>query len=118
MSMVVGVRFKNAGKLYYFNPGNMWPVAGDPVIVETMRGIEYAQCVMGVQKVNEEDITASLKQVVRIATQEDTLQHQSNLEVFRRFPTCFNQNGERTKPFTQSNKNFRCLRQINVLLKI
>ena len=80
MSMVVGVRFKNAGKLYYFNPGNMWPVAGDPVIVETMRGIEYAQCVMGVQKVNDEDILAPLKGVIRVATGEDTQQHQANLE--------------------------------------
>lgn len=80
MSMVVGVRFKNAGKLYYFNPGNMWPVAGDPVIVETMRGIEYAQCVMGVQKVNDEDITSPLKGVIRVATGEDTQQHQTNLQ--------------------------------------
>ncbi|NLC31830.1 MAG: stage 0 sporulation family protein [Clostridiales bacterium] len=80
MSMVVGVRFKNAGKLYYFDPGPLWPVAGDFIIVETMRGIEYAQCILGVQKINEEDITAPLKPVLRIATHEDTLQHKSNLE--------------------------------------
>lgn len=80
MSMVIGVRFKNAGKLYYFNPGNLWPVAGDSVIVETMRGIEFAQCVMGVNKIEDENIEAPLKQVVRIATLEDTLQHQNNLE--------------------------------------
>ena len=80
MSMVVGVRFKNAGKLYYFNPGTLWPVAGDPLIVETMRGIEYAQCVMGVQKIDEEEVSADLKPVLRIASQEDTLQHQTNIE--------------------------------------
>ncbi len=80
MSMVVGVRFKNAGKLYYFDPGTLWPVAGDPVIVETMRGIEYAQCIMGVQKINEEDMTAPLKPVIRVATPDDTQQHQTNLE--------------------------------------
>ena len=41
MASVIGVRFKNAGKLYYFDPGAYWPTAGDAVIVETVRGLGY-----------------------------------------------------------------------------
>ena len=49
MAAIVGVRFKNAGKLYYFDPGRLWPVAGDFVIVETARGLEYGQVITGVR---------------------------------------------------------------------
>ncbi len=80
MSMVIGVRFKNAGKLYYFNPGKLWPTAGDNVIVETVRGVEYAQCVMGVHEINEEHISSPLKKVIRVANDEDTEKHRANLE--------------------------------------
>ena len=41
MATIVGVRFRNAGKLYYFSPGQLWPTAGDAVIVETVRGVGY-----------------------------------------------------------------------------
>ena len=78
MPMVIGVRFKNAGKMFYFNPGSLWPVAGDDVIVETARGIEYAQAVMGVHEIKEGANPAPLKRVLRIATPEDTAQHSSN----------------------------------------
>ncbi len=80
MSMVIGVRFKNAGKLYYFDPGKLWPAAGDAVIVETARGIEYAQCVMGVHEVSDDSITAPLKKVIRIAGEEDAEKHRANIE--------------------------------------
>ena len=43
MASVIGVRFRNAGKLYYFDPGPLWPTAGDAVIVETVRGMEYGE---------------------------------------------------------------------------
>ena len=71
MASVIGVRFKNAGKLYYFDPGNYWPTAGDAVIVETVRGMEYGEVVTGVKEVSDELITPPLKKVIRIATPED-----------------------------------------------
>lgn len=80
MPMVVGVRFKNAGKLYYFNPGSLWPAAGDAVIVETARGIEYAEVVLGVCEVPDNQIASPLKNVIRIATSEDAHQHDINRE--------------------------------------
>ena len=80
MPMVVGVRFENAGKLYYFNPGTLWPAAGEAVIVETARGVEYAEVVMGVCEVPEQQIAAPLKDVLRIATQGDARQHELNQE--------------------------------------
>lgn len=80
MPMVIGVRFKNAGKLYYFNPGSLWPTAGDSVIVETARGVEYAQCVMGVHEISEESISSPLKNVIRVAGDEDADKHRANLE--------------------------------------
>ena len=71
MATVVGVRFKNAGKLYYFDPGKLWPAAGDFVIVETARGMEYGQVITGVREVDDELITSPLKPVLRIANQDD-----------------------------------------------
>ena len=68
MAAIVGVRFKNAGKLYYFDPGRLWPVAGDFVIVETARGLEYGQVITGVRQVDDDLIASPLKQVVRVAT--------------------------------------------------
>ena len=78
MATVVGVRFKNAGKLYYFDPGTLWPAAGDFVIVETARGLEYGQVITGVREVEDELITSALKPVVRIATKEDAIHAAEN----------------------------------------
>ena len=77
MASVIGVRFKNAGKLYYFDPGNYWPTAGDAVIVETVRGTEYGEVVTGVKEVSDDLITPPLKKVIRIATAEDA-QHDAD----------------------------------------
>ncbi len=71
MAAVVGVRFKNAGKLYYFDPGTLWPVAGGFVIVETARGIEYGQVITGVRQVDDQMITVPLKPVIRVADPRD-----------------------------------------------
>ena len=78
MASVIGVRFKNAGKLYYFDPGPLWPTAGDAVIVETVRGMEYGEVVTGVREVSDDLITPPLKPVIRIATPEDALHQQEN----------------------------------------
>ena len=89
MPMIVGVRFKNAGKLSYFDPGTLWPAAGDAVIVETARGIEYAEVVLGVCEVPDTQIASPLKKVVRIATSEDARQHDLNREREKRaFDIC------------------------------
>ncbi len=78
MASVIGVRFKNAGKLYYFDPGPLWPTAGDAVIVETVRGLEYGEVVTGVKEVSDELITPPLKKVIRVATAEDALHDAEN----------------------------------------
>ena len=78
MASVIGVRFKNAGKLYYFDPGLYWPTAGDAVIVETVRGIEYGEVVTGVKEVSDELITPPLKKVIRIATADDAQRDAEN----------------------------------------
>ena len=77
MASVIGVRFRNAGKLYYFDPGQLWPTAGDAVIVETVRGMEYCEVVTGVKEVSDDLITPPLKKVIRIATAEDA-QHDAD----------------------------------------
>ncbi len=77
---VVGVRFKKAGKVYYFDPGEYNPPVGSGVIVETARGVEYGSVVAGLMTVPDEEIMAPLKKVLRIASQEDTLQLESNRE--------------------------------------
>ncbi len=79
MATVIGVRFRNAGKLYYFDPGKLWPTAGDAVIVETVRGMEYGEVVTGVKEVSDELITPPLKMVIRIATAEDAQHHAENV---------------------------------------
>ena len=79
MATVIGVRFRNAGKLYYFDPGKLWPTAGDAVIVETVRGMEYGEVVTGVKEVSDDMITPPLKMVIRIATAEDAQHHVENV---------------------------------------
>jgi cell fate regulator YaaT (PSP1 superfamily) len=71
MATVIGVRFKKAGKVYYFDPCDVWPRPGNNVVVETARGIEFGEVVTGAREVADEQIVAPLKKVLRIATEED-----------------------------------------------
>ncbi|RCX18282.1 cell fate regulator YaaT (PSP1 superfamily) [Anaerobacterium chartisolvens] len=71
MVKVVGVRFKKAGKIYYFDPGDFEIQLNSNVIVETARGIEYGLVVVPNRDVPDEEIVAPLKKVIRIATEED-----------------------------------------------
>ena len=71
MTKIIGVRFRAAGKVYYFDPKNMEIKRGQHVIVETARGIEYGNVVVGTREVANEEITQPLKPVIRIATAED-----------------------------------------------
>ncbi|NNU85170.1 stage 0 sporulation protein [Geobacillus sp. BMUD] len=71
MYTVVGVRFKKAGKIYYFDPGDAVIPVGEFVIVETVRGIEYGKVVVANKQVDENDIVLPLKKVIRVANEKD-----------------------------------------------
>lgn len=79
MATVVGVRFKNTGKMYYFSPKNIEFQEKDGVITETVRGIEYGVIAMANKDVDEKEIVAPLKEVVRKATLEDDKRQEENL---------------------------------------
>jgi cell fate regulator YaaT (PSP1 superfamily) len=70
---VVGVRFKKAGKIYYFDPGEISIEKDDFVIVETVRGVEFGRCVIAPKQVGENDVVLPLKKVLRIADQKDRM---------------------------------------------
>ena len=80
MTKVIGVRFRTAGKIYYFSPGRLKVRSGDHVIVETARGIEYGYVVMGVKEVEDEKVVQPLKPVIRLATPQDDQQSETNRE--------------------------------------
>lgn len=86
MVTVVGVRFKKAGKIYYFDPDGIDIKKDDMVIVETARGIEFGQVVVGPKEITEEEIVSPLKSVLRVATEEDI---QVNLENKRKAKDAF-----------------------------
>ncbi|AQQ51702.1 PSP1 domain-containing protein [Planococcus lenghuensis] len=86
MYKVIGVRFKKAGKIYYFDPGEYTVKEEDCVIVETARGVEYGKVVVPVKEVGENDVVLPLKQVIRIASEKDRQQVETNrLEAARAF---------------------------------
>ncbi len=71
MQTVVGVRFKKAGKIYYFDPGDLEIAVGDSCIVETARGIEFGEVVVPPKQVDDSEVVQPLKKVIRTATLED-----------------------------------------------
>lgn len=71
MIKVIGVRFRAAGKIYYFDPAGLEIKTGDNVIVETARGIEFGYVVLGNREVEEDKVIQPLKPVIRMATEED-----------------------------------------------
>lgn len=71
MIKVIGVRFRKAGKIYFFDPAGLGIKTGDNVIVETARGIEYGKVVLGSKDVEDDKIIQPLKQVIRVATEAD-----------------------------------------------
>ena len=78
MIKVIGVRFRKAGKIYFFSPGALEIEKGQQVIVETARGVEFGNVVMGMKDVEEEQITQPLKAVIRVATEEDVKIEEKN----------------------------------------
>ena len=79
MTSVVGVKFKDAGKMYYFAPGENKTETGDNVIVETARGLEFGTVCQEETQVNETSLVAPLKIIIRIATDSDKEKHKQNL---------------------------------------
>ena len=80
MIKIVGVRFRNAGKIYYFDPDDMEMETGTHVIVETARGVEFGVVMIPPKEVEDEKVPQPLKPVIRIATDEDEKQQQKNKE--------------------------------------
>ena len=80
MIKVIGVRVRTAGKIYFFSPGGLELKAGDKVIVETARGVEFGSVVTGIKEVPDDQISQPLKPVIRIATQDDVRREAKNRE--------------------------------------
>ena len=80
MVKVIGVRFRTAGKIYFFAPGELDVKLGDNVIVETARGVEFGRVVSGPKEVPEENVVQPLKSVIRVATEEDVKTQEGNKE--------------------------------------
>ena len=78
MTRVIGVRFRTAGKIYYFDPGNFDIKKGDHVIVETARGVEYGTVLSDPKDVEDEEVTKPLKAVLRMANDKDNEQEKNN----------------------------------------
>ncbi|MGI6722487.1 MAG: PSP1 domain-containing protein [Anaerovoracaceae bacterium] len=79
MMNVVGIKFREAGKLYYFDPAGFDVKRGDHVIVETARGKEYGTVMMENSEVNKKDIVQPLKKIIRVAGDKDTARYEKNL---------------------------------------
>ena len=80
MVTVVGVRFKPAGKIYYFDPGELTLELGDYVIVETARGLEYGEIASAPEEVSKKSVVQPLKKVIRTADEQDRQKHEENLQ--------------------------------------
>ncbi|MGN0399286.1 MAG: stage 0 sporulation family protein [Blautia sp.] len=78
MTKVIGVRFRNVGKIYYFSPKDFEIKSGDHVIVETARGVEYGQVVLPPREVEDEKVIQPLKEVIRIANAQDDKKEENN----------------------------------------
>ena len=78
MVKVIGVRFRSAGKVYYFDPEDLDIHQGDHVVVETARGVEYGYVVLGIKEVEDDKIVQPLKPVMRVATPEDDEKAEKN----------------------------------------
>ncbi|EXG84282.1 MULTISPECIES: PSP1 domain-containing protein [Lacrimispora] len=87
MIKVIGVRFRNAGKIYYFDPMSLEVRTGDHVIVETARGVEYGYVVLGCREVEDDKVVQPLKPVIRMATKADDevekRNHEKEKEAFK-----------------------------------
>ena len=89
MKEVIGVRFRPNGKIYYFDPKDFHVQVGDDVIVETARGVEYGNCVLGRRKIDDPKRISGLKPIIRIANEDDKAKYEDNKEkIPKAFDTC------------------------------
>lgn len=89
MYSVIGVRFKRAGKIYYFDPNDQDVAKDQHVIVETARGVEYGKVVIGRKEVDDSDVVLPLKKVIRIAGEADAKAVEENRRAAQEaFGTC------------------------------
>lgn len=80
MTEVIGVRFKDGGKLYYFNPNGVQVKEGQHVIIETSRGVEFGECALANTMIDEMELISALRPMLRVATEEDYRQVALNKE--------------------------------------
>ena len=89
MIKVVGIRFKKTGKIYYFDPADLEIKTGDFAIVETARGVEFGEVVVGPKEVADDEVISPLKPVMRVATEDDKKKNEENKEKEKKaFETC------------------------------
>lgn len=89
MAEVIGVRFKNVGKVYYFDPDGNTLKKGDQVIVETARGVECGEIAMENREIGDEELVQPLKKLIRVATEEDLKKVEENHKKEKNaFQTC------------------------------
>lgn len=80
MVTVAGIRFKTAGKVYYFDPDGLEVKAGDNVIVETARGLEFGTVTMDPSEIDEKEVVQPLKKILKLADLEDVAKHEENVK--------------------------------------
>jgi cell fate regulator YaaT (PSP1 superfamily) len=78
MAEIVGVRFKDVGKVYYFSPGGLKIPLGEKVIVETAHGVEYGEVVIANKEVSDSEVVGTLKNIMRVATRKDAQTLEAN----------------------------------------
>lgn len=107
MVTIVGVRFKKAGKIYYFLPGEETLTIDDGVIVETARGVEYGTVVIGPKKVAKDSLVMPVKEVMRKATPKDLQQLEKNEEREEKaFAICLEKIAKRKLPMKLINVEY------------
>lgn len=107
MVTIVGVRFKKAGKIYYFLPGEETLTIDDGVIVETARGVEYGTVVIGPKEVAKDSLVMPVKEVMRKATPKDLQQLEKNVEREEKaFAICLEKIAKRKLPMKLINVEY------------
>lgn len=107
MTKVVGVRFREAGKVYYFDPAELEIKRDDHVIVETARGLEYGTVVLGVCEVDDDKIIPPLKSVIRLATKADDEREANNRrKEIEALPICKEKIEKRNLPMKLINAEY------------
>lgn len=107
MTKIIGVRFREAGKVYYFAPGDLEIKKDQHVIVETARGLEYGTVVLGVSQVDDDRVTQPLKNVIRVATEADDAKEASNRrKEIEALPICREKVEKRNLPMKLINAEY------------